>query len=272
MVDTTRCAVALLALLLCAGCAGCAGTRAASEAGPPPGGPFDYQLGGAYEPTADVDTVVRDATAEPAEGRYSVCYVNGFQTQPQESARWEAEHPDLLLRGDDGEPVADPEWPDELLLDTSTPAGRAEVARVVGETVAGCAERGFDAVEFDNLDSHTRSGGRLTADDNLELASALVAGAHERGLAAAQKNAAELTGRAREEAGFDFAVAEECAAFDECAAYTDVYATVLVIEYPDTLDTPFDQVCEAPDTPATTILRDRGLLVPGDAKYLRRSC
>ena len=269
MVDTTRCAVALLALFLCAGCAA---THATAEPGPPPDGPFDYQLGGAYEPAADVDTVVRDATGEPAEGRYSVCYVNGFQTQPQESARWEAEHPDLLLRGADGEPVADPEWPDELLLDTSTAEGREEITRVVGETVAACAERGFDAVEFDNLDSHTRSDGRLSADDNLELASALVAGAHERGLAAAQKNAAELTGRARDEAGFDFAVAEECAAFDECRAYTDAYDTVLVIEYPDTLETPFDRACAEPDTPATTILRDRDLVVPGEPGYLRESC
>ncbi|KOX12613.1 endo alpha-1,4 polygalactosaminidase [Nocardiopsis sp. NRRL B-16309] len=269
MVDTTRCAAALLALLLCAGCAA---TRAGAAPAPPPDGPFDYQLGGAYDPAADVDTVVRDATARPAEGRYSVCYVNGFQTQPQESARWEAEHPHLLLRGDDGEPVADPAWPDELLLDTSTAGAREEIARVVGETVAACAERGFDAVEFDNLDSHTRSGGRLTADDNLELASALVSGAHARGLAAAQKNAAELAGRARDEAGFDFAVAEECAAFDECPAYTGAYGTVLAVEYPDTLDTPFDQVCADPDTPATTILRDRGLVVPGDPGHVRESC
>ncbi|MFE3460507.1 endo alpha-1,4 polygalactosaminidase [Nocardiopsis aegyptia] len=269
MVDTTRCAAALLALLLCAGCAA---ARGAAEPAPPPDGPFDYQLGGAYEPAEDVETVVRDATGQPADGRYSVCYVNGFQTQPQESARWRAEHPDLLLRGGDGEPVADPEWPDELLLDTSTAEARAEIARVVGETVAACAERGFDAVEFDNLDSHTRSEGRLTADGNLALASVLVAGAHDLGLAAAQKNAAELTGRARDEAGFDFAVAEECAAFDECPAYTDAYGTVLVIEYPDTLDAPFDQVCADPDTPATTILRDRDLVVPGDPGHLRETC
>jgi hypothetical protein len=273
MASTPRPAVAFLTLLLCAGCATTqATTQSAAEPQPPPDGPFDYQLGGGYEPEGDVVTVVRDATDEPAEGLYSVCYVNGFQTQPQESGLWEEEHPDLLLRGDDGEPVADPGWPDEFLLDTSTPENREGIAEVVGETVAACVERGFDAVEFDNLDSHTRSDGRLTDDDNLAMAAVLASGAHERGLAVAQKNAAELTARAREEAGFDFAVAEECVAWEECASYTDAYDTVLVVEYPDTLEIPFERACEDPDTPATTILRDRGLVVPGDPAYLRESC
>ncbi|NYH51239.1 hypothetical protein HNR06_000828 [Nocardiopsis arvandica] len=269
MADTTRAAALLLAVL----CAGCASTAAVPVPEPPPKGPFDYQLGGAYTPAAGVATVVRDATDEPAAGLYSVCYVNGFQTQPQERDLWLSEHPGLLLRDTGGDPVADPDWPDEMLLDTSTADAREEIARVVGETVATCAERGFDAVEFDNLDSFTRSGDALTADDNLALAAELVAAAHGRGLAAAQKNAAETTGRARGEAGFDFAVAEECVAFDECGAYTGAYGDgVLVVEYPDTLGSSLAQACGAPGTPSRTILRDRDLLVPGEEGHLRESC
>nr|WP_242422721.1 endo alpha-1,4 polygalactosaminidase [Nocardiopsis sp. TSRI0078] len=254
-------------------CAGCASTAAAPAPEPPPEGPFDYQLGGAYTPAAGVATVVRDSTGRPEPGLYSVCYVNAFQTQPQDRERWLEEHPDLVLRSADGEPVADPDWPDEYLLDTSTAGRRGRIADLVGGTVRTCDERGFHAVEFDNLDSFTRSDGALTADDNLALAAELVADAHGRGMAAAQKNAAEAAGRAREEAGFDFAVAEECVAFDECGAYTGVYGDgVLVVEYPDTLGTALARVCGAPGTPPRTILRDRDLLTSGEEGHLRESC
>ncbi|WP_150242937.1 endo alpha-1,4 polygalactosaminidase [Nocardiopsis quinghaiensis] len=261
--------MAVLAAALCAGCA----SAALPAPEPPPDGPFDYQLGGGYAPAPDVATVVRDSTGDPVAGLYSVCYVNGFQTQPQDRDRWLSEHPGLVLRDADGDPVADPGWPDEMLLDTSSADTREEIVRVVGEAVATCAERGFDAVEFDNLDSFDRSGGALTAEDNLALAAELVAAAHDRGLAAAQKNAAEITGRAREETGFDFAVAEECVAFDECGAYTDAYGEgVLAVEYPDTLGSALAEVCGAPGTPPRTILRDRDLLIPGEAGHLRESC
>nr|WP_232832222.1 endo alpha-1,4 polygalactosaminidase [Nocardiopsis sp. FIRDI 009] len=255
--------------VLCAGCS----AGGADEVRLPPAGAFDYQLGGAYEPAPGVVTVVRDATAEPVADLYSVCYVNGFQTQPQERERWVAEHPDLLLRDADGEFVVDPDWPDEILLDVSTGERREGIAELVGATVRECAERGFDAVEFDNLDSHTRSGGAFTADDALALAADLAETAHGHGMAVAQKNAAELAGRARREAGFDLAVAEECAAFDECAAYTAVYGdAVLAVEYPDTLDVPFADVCADPDTPASVILRDRDLVAPDGAGYLFDTC
>ncbi|MFI6579460.1 endo alpha-1,4 polygalactosaminidase [Nocardiopsis sp. NPDC050513] len=239
----------------------------------PPAGAFDYQLGGAYEPPSDVGAVVRDATDEPAPELYSVCYVNGFQTQPQERDMWVSEHPDLLLRDGDGAFVVDPDWPDEFLLDVSTEERRAGIAEIVGATVEDCAERGFDAVEFDNLDSYTRSDGAFTADDALLLATELADGAHGLGLAVAQKNSAELAGRAREEAGFDLAVAEECVAYEECAAYTDVYGdAVLAVEYPDTLEIPFEEACADPDTPAGTILRDRDLVVPDEPGYLFETC
>ncbi|MEV2276722.1 endo alpha-1,4 polygalactosaminidase [Nocardiopsis sp. NPDC049922] len=260
---------AVVVAVLGAGCA--AGESDGAE--PPPAGVFDYQLGGAYEPPSGVVAVVRDATAEPAPDLYSVCYVNGFQTQPQERDTWVSEHPDLLLSDEDGEFVVDPDWPDEILLDVSTGERRARIAGIVGATVEDCAERGFDAVEFDNLDSHTRSDGALTADDALALAADLADEAHAHGMAVAQKNAAELAGRAREEAGFDLAVAEECVAYDECAAYTDVYGdAVLAVEYPDTLEVPFEEACADPDTPADTILRDRDLVAPDEPGYLFETC
>ena len=46
--------------------------------------------------------VVRDRDDEPVDGRYSICYVNAFQTQPGESDAWPAE---LLLRDADGNQI-----------------------------------------------------------------------------------------------------------------------------------------------------------------------
>ncbi|HEX6345628.1 endo alpha-1,4 polygalactosaminidase [Umezawaea sp.] len=237
----------------------------------PEGAAADYQLGGAYPPPAGVTVVVRDSTAEPAEGLYNVCYVNAFQTQPADRDLWLGEHADLVLRGRDGRPVVDPDWPDEMVLDTSTVEKRARLAVIVGTTVGRCAGAGFDAVEFDNLDSHTRSSGAVTAENNLALAALLVESAHDKGLLAGQKNAAELGERGKDEVGFDFAVAEECVAFEECERYTAVHGKrVLAVEYTDNL--PPGGACAAPERPRSTVVRDRGLVRPGERGYSYHRC
>ncbi|MDD7929869.1 endo alpha-1,4 polygalactosaminidase [Microbacterium thalli] len=247
-----------------------ADTSPAGAVVPPPAGARpDYQLGGAYEPAAGVGIVGRDREAEPAEGRYSICYVNGFQTQPNEQQLWE---PDLMLTVA-GEPLADPDWPDEILLDTSTTQKRDRILSRVEPWIRGCAEAGFDAVEFDNLDSFTRSEGLLDVEANLALASAFVGVAHDAGLAAGQKNAAEYAARLREEAGFDFAVVEECAAYAECGEYTAVYGDAVVdIEYTDNLPRSWSTICADPATPRSVVLRDRDLTVESDPQHIARHC
>lgn len=248
-------AVALVALTGCAGSAGPGGgTR--SGGAPWPVGRFDYQIGGASPPAAGVTVVVRDRRDPPA-GAYPVCYVNAYQTQPAETAWWRRTHPDLVL------PVEDPEWPGELLLDTTRPQA---LAAVVGPWIDGCAAAGYRAVEPDNLDSWTRSGGQLTEAGALAYARLLIARAHARGLAVAQKNAAELGGRGRA-AGFDFAVTEDCAANGECAAYTDVYgAAVLDVEY---TDAGFAAACPAGHP---VVLRDRDVVPAGEPGHRTRTC
>lgn len=263
-------AVVAAVLVVAAGCGVTAPGR-----GPrlPEGAAFDYQLGGAYPPPGGAAVVFRDSSAEPAPGMFSVCYVNGFQSQPQNRALWLERRRDLVLSGPRGGPLADPDWPDELILDTSTPRARERIAAIAGEAVAACAAAGFQAVEFDNLDSYTRSWGALSAADNLSLARVLTGLAHEHGLLAGQKNAAELSPRAKRQSGFDFAIAEECVAYRECSAYTAVYGQrVLDVEYPDTLDRPFTEACADPATPRSTILRDRPLVVPGEEGYRYESC
>lgn len=264
-------AAAAAAVILALGVAACSATAptTAGVALPPAGGRFDYQLGGAYEPADDVLVVGRDRAAEPADGRYSICYVNGFQTQPAERDLWD----DDLLVTVDGEPLIDPEWPDEVLVDTSTADKRERITAIVGPWIRECADAGFDAVEFDNLDSFTRSEGILEAGDNLALATEYVRIAHESGIAAGQKNAAEYAPRLRDEAGFDFAVVEECAAYRECAAYTDVYGDAVVdIEYTDDLPRSWAEICADPETPRSVVLRDRDLTVEGEPEHIAMWC
>jgi len=293
-----RLAVLVLSAAILGGCAGTAGTGGADGAGtdsvdgagtdgagtggadgagtdavvaPPPGSGFDYQLGGPYDPPEGATVVVRDRTAPPAGAGYDVCYVNGFQTQPDASAAFARDHPDLLIQVD-GEPLVDPGWPDEYLFDTSTAENRRRLAAVVGPWIKGCRESGYDGVEIDNLDAFLRSEGATTASDNLALAEEYARIAHDAGLAIAQKNTPDLSAELRA-AGYDFAVAESCREFDECAAYTAEYGTVLDIEYTDELGADgFDDSCADPDRPSSMILRDPELVTPEDPAYRYASC
>jgi hypothetical protein len=257
-------AVALVGTLLLAGCS--AEVTADAPDLPPAGSGFDYQFAGAYPAPEGVSVVARDNTAEPAGAGYDICYVNGFQTQPGESEDWLATRPHLLLHDDD-DPVADPDWPDEYLLDTSTALNRSTILALRGAAISACAEAGYHAVEIDNLDSYTRSGERLTIENNIALAAGYADLAHRLGLAIAQKNGSTDSGRLRDEVGFDFVIAEDCAQFEECAAYTDAYGDLVFdIEYDA------DFLAAACEAVGNAVLRDVGLVAADDPAYVFQGC
>ncbi|GAA4770450.1 endo alpha-1,4 polygalactosaminidase [Microbacterium gilvum] len=286
---------ALAALLALSGCAAEAdgADRDASVVLPPADGVIDYQLGGVYEPGDEVTIVARDRTEEPAPDVYGICYVNLFQTQPDAdsipdpdaegtTAWWEAAHPELLLRDADGALVVDGEW-DEALFDIRTEDKRDALIAIQSEWIRGCADDGFDAVEFDNLDQSTRSQGLQTLDDAISHVRPAISLAHDVGLAAGQKNTAELGDAGpvlvSTDEGFDFAIAEECEVYDECGDYP-YPGRVLEIEYTDTGEltrdgdtrTAFEWACErhAGEHPIT--LRDRDLVAPDDPAYTFAHC
>lgn len=232
---------------------------------PPVAGTFEYQLGGAFAPDPSARIVSRDRTDAPAPGVYNICYLNAFQTQP--GADWPES---LVLHSADGERLADPNWPDEFILDTSTGVKRAAIARRVGVWIDGCADAGSDAVEPDNLDSWQRSNGLLSEADDLALARLIVAHAHARGLAVAQKNAAELPEAAREKIGFDFAIAEECEVYTECGLYTAAYGGhVIEVEYTEEA---FAAACAARSGEISIILRDLDVVPRGAEGYRAETC
>lgn len=236
---------------------------------PPPDGGLDYQLGGAYPPADGVTIVSRDRTEAPVgDGVYDICYVNGFQIQPNEEDFWLDEHPDLILRDEGGDPVIDQDW-DEMLLDVSTPEKREAIAEIVGGWISGCGDAGFEAIEIDNLDSYSRSQDLLTQDNAVDFMVLLSASAHANGLAIAQKNSTELVPR-RDEMGTDFVVSEECNTYEECGDYIDGYGeAVLMIEY---VESDFDAGCAAYGD-MSIVLRDVNLTTPDDTDtYVFEGC
>lgn len=258
------------------------GSQAADWAAPPANAKFDYQIGGDYPSPDGVSVVSRDwfnGTA-PA-GVYGICYVNAFQTQadeadvnrPDERSNWPAP---LVLSalGDD------PNWGGEYLIDISTAEKRAQAAAWVSPMIAECAAKGFKGVEFDNLDSWTRFDGTPVAGqvpfgrpEAVAYAALLVADAHAKGLAAAQKNTVELTAdEALGQIGFDFAIAEECGRWRECGGYRALYGNlVFVIEY-RAKDFKKDCGNKKLRKALSIVLRDIDVTTPGSKSYVYRAC
>jgi hypothetical protein len=247
---------------------------------PPTNAKFDYQIGGDYPPPRGVGVVSRDwfTGAAPA-GTYAICYVNAFQTQddeagverPDERSAWPR---DLVLRdlGDD------PDWGGEYLVDIGSRDKRVRAARRVQPMIETCARKGFEAVEYDNLDSWTRFDGTPRAGDvpfgkrqAIAYAALLTRHAHELGLAVAQKNRPGLTRRqARRRIGFDFAIAEECGRYGECGRYLALFGNrVIAIEY---RRRDFRRACRAVGASVSVVLRDRRVARSGSAGYVYASC
>ena len=203
--------------------------------------------------------VARDWQSGKAAGGdvYDVCYVNAFQSQP--GVEWPAE---LVST------IEDPDWPGEFVIDLSTPGNRGLAAGWVEQMVEQCAANGFDAVEFDNLDTFVRYEGLdFGRAEPIEYATTIVGLAHVRGLAAGQKNTVELLDA---DIGFDFAVTEQCGEFDECGDYQAVYGDLVFdIEYDET---GFAEACTIFAGAPTVILRDLDLAPEGAAGHRYERC
>ena len=264
----------------------CTEDRQVADAAPTPVAPppinaaFDYQIGGDYPLPEGVSVVSRDwfsgdAAADPV---YSICYVNAFQTQadepgvdrPDEHSNW----PQRLVLNELGD---DPHWGGEYLVDVSTAGKRRRAADWVAQMTEGCASKGFEAVEYDNLDSWTRFDGTpLESDvpfgkpDALAFARLLAEQAHAHGLAVAQKNTVDVTRGQAREVGFDFAIAEDCTRWHECNGYRHVYGNhVIAIEYKRRF---FREACRAAGAKISVVLRDRQVTTPGSPHYVYDAC
>jgi hypothetical protein len=211
-----------------------ASTTPAQTAGerwrPEQGTSWQYQLSGALDPSVDAavfdvdweETTADQVAALHAAGRRVICYVNAGafeEWRPDAGA-----YPEVVL----GEPLDG--WPGERWLDVR----RTDVLLpLLAARMDVCQSKGFDAVEADNVDGWANeSGFPLTSADQIAFNTAVAQLAHARGMSIALKNDVEQIDALGPV--FDFAVNEECLAYDECGEYEAFLATgkaVLHVEY-----------------------------------------
>jgi len=164
-------------------------------------------------------------------GRGVVCYID--------AGTWEDWRPDAkqFPRSLLGKP--DGSWPGERWLDIARYHGA--LAAIMRARTRMCSRKGFDAVDYDNVDGYAnRTGFHLTSADQLRYDIFLANTAHQLGLAVALKNdLAQIPVLLRY---FDFAVDEQCFQYAECLTsqnggryglneFTRVHKAVFEIEY-----------------------------------------
>ncbi|WP_062647576.1 endo alpha-1,4 polygalactosaminidase [Streptomyces maremycinicus] len=191
------------------------GTADAGIWRPAPGTGWQWQLSGRLDTTVDAPVYDIDGFDQSAatvaqlheDGRKVICYLS--------TGAWEDWRPDAASfpksvigkgNGWEGE-----RWLDIRALDVLEPLMAARLDM--------CREKGFDAVEPDNMDGYKNTTGfPVKAADQLRYNRLIAELAHDRGMSVGLKNdldqIPELVG------DFDFAVNEQCAQYDECADLT----------------------------------------------------
>lgn len=203
--------------------------RAGEIVRPEPGSNWQYQLSGTLdlEVEADVfdidgfETKASQVAALHDNERYAICYISAGAWE-----RWRpdaSDFPKRLLGRTNG-------WPGERWLDIR----RLQVLKpIFRDRLDMCEAKGFDAVEFDNVDGfRNRSGWPLRGKHQLRFNRFLAGAAHYRGLAAGLKN--DLSQIETLVDDFDFAVNEQCWQYEECGRlrpFTQADKAVFNVEY-----------------------------------------
>jgi len=162
------------------------------------------------------------------DGRFVVCYLS--------AGSWEPYRPDAArfprsVRGAPIQGFEDERWLDIRRLDVLLP--------ILEDRLDRCRRKGFDGVEFDNVDGWTNDTGfPLTRRDEFVFLRRLANEAKARGLSPGLKNALglipDLVGH------FGWALNEQCVQYDECGRYrrfVESGKAVFIVEYRGTADT-----------------------------------
>ncbi len=207
------------------------GPASAAPPRPDPGDRLQWQLG---DLPADLtleaevydldlfETTRAEVRALHDEGRFVVCYLS--------AGSWEPYRPDARrfprsIRGRPLDGFEDERWLDIRRWRALFP--------VLERRLDLCARKGFDGVEFDNVDGWTNDTGfPLTRRDQFLFLRRLANEAKARGLSPGLKNALglipDLVGH------FGWALNEQCLQYDECAPYRRFVAAgkaVFIVEY-----------------------------------------
>jgi len=218
----------MLAILVCVVALALPGAAAAYWQ-PPARPTFYWQLQGTIDtavPAAvyDVDgfeTTAAEVAALHASGKHVVCYVD---VGTAENFRPDySEFPASVLGRKNG-------WPGERWLDIRQ---TGIVEPIMAARFKMCAEKGFDAVEPDNIEAFSNNSGfPITAAQQLAYNLWVAETVHGLGMAVLQKNDGEQAEAMAP--SFDGALTEQCNQFHECgdfAPYLDAGKPVINAEY-----------------------------------------
>ena len=179
---------------------------------PVPHTTWQWQLSGTVDQSVDAqmfdidlfDNAASVVGALHARGRHVVCYLDAGTYEPGRPDS--GTYPSAVL----GKELAD--WPGEHWLDVRR---LDALGPILERRLDLCKQKGFDAVEPDNIDGYANdSGFPLTANDQLKYNRFLADAAHARGLSIGLKN--DLDQVAALQPSFDWALNEQCFQHDEC--------------------------------------------------------
>lgn len=170
-----------------------------------------------------VETTKAQVAALHAQDKKVICYFS--------AGSWENWRPDrkkfpksVIGKKLDG-------WPDERWLDIRQ---LKKLMPIMSKRLDQCRDKGFDAVDPDNMDGYANAptGFPLKSKHALAYLKALAKSAHDRGLAIGLKNSLTLLPKAT--SGVEFAVNEQCLQYHECGVYAGFVAAgkpVFHVEY-----------------------------------------
>jgi hypothetical protein len=159
-----------------------------------------YDIDGFENSAAEVATL-------HAEGKHVICYIDVGTYEPERPDA--TEFPVGVL----GNEVQG--WPGERWLDI---ADTSVLEPIMTKRFQMCREKGFDAVEPDNMDGYENGAGfPLSASEQLTYDEWVAEDVHSLGMAVLQKNDGGQT--AQLEPFFDGALTEQCNQYHECSSF-----------------------------------------------------
>jgi hypothetical protein len=176
---------------------------------PAPKTSWQWQLSGTLDTSFDVaaydidlfGTTPGDITALHGKQRKVICYFDTAYEPGRPDSTKLAPYKGNAVQG----------WPGQFWLDIREPA----VVAVMKERILLAQQKGCDAIEADDVDSRTNNPGfPISANDQQSFIKTLAAEAHAHGMSYALKN--DLDEVTALLSFVDFAVNEECFAFNEC--------------------------------------------------------
>ncbi len=202
-----------------------------------------FEIDGLDNPKSIVDEL-------HAQGRQVICYVNVGAWEDFRSDK--GAFPESVL-GKVYQGFEDERWLDIRQIDTLAP--------ILGKRLDSCHDKGFDAVEADNVDGFEQDTGfPLTAADQLRFNRWVADQIHQRSMLAALKN--DGTQAAELEPAFDLVVTEDCVIGDNCEEYAPFRTAGKLHLNAEYTDTPIqlDRMCTVAQAQGfTSVLKHRAL-------------